>query len=99
MFKNYYNTKFNKVNCPSDIEHREFGFVFWDYDKFVRHVGFETVFKNLENLGHFEFDYINRYFQSYGTEITVIHQQPTRSMQEELVQDLIAIITSFSGRV
>ncbi|NVM31556.1 MAG: DNA primase small subunit PriS [Candidatus Helarchaeota archaeon] len=48
MFKNYYNTKFNKVNCPSDIEHREFGFVFWDYDKFVRHVGFIN-FEDLAN--------------------------------------------------
>jgi len=52
-----------------------------------------------DRLTRFGFDYLKRYFQSYGTEITVIHQQPTCSMQEELVQDLIAIVTSFSGRV
>lgn len=52
-----------------------------------------------DRLTRFGFDYLKRYFQSYGTEITVIYQQPTCSMQEELVQDLIAIVTSFSGRV
>ena len=52
-----------------------------------------------DRLTRFGFDYFARYFQSYGTEITVIHQRATRSMQEELVQDLIAIVTSFSGRV
>ncbi|MFX1295289.1 MAG: IS607 family transposase [Promethearchaeota archaeon] len=52
-----------------------------------------------DRLTRFGFDYLKQYFQSHGTEITVMHQQPTRSMQEELVQDLIAIITSFSGRV
>jgi predicted site-specific integrase-resolvase len=52
-----------------------------------------------DRLTRFGFAYLQRYFQSHGTEITAIHQQPTRSMQEALVQDLIAIITSFSGRV
>lgn len=52
-----------------------------------------------DRLTRFGFAYLTRYFQSHGTEITAIHQQPTRSMQEELVQDLIAIVTSFSGRV
>jgi len=52
-----------------------------------------------DRLTRFGFAYLTRYFQSHGTEIMAIHQQPTRSMQEELVQDLIAIVTSFSGRV
>ena len=52
-----------------------------------------------DRLTRFGFAYLTRYFQSHGTEITAIHQQPTHSMQEELVQDLIAIVTSFSGRV
>ena len=52
-----------------------------------------------DRLTRFGFAYLARYFQSHGTDITAIHQQPTRSMQEELVQDLIAIVTSFSGRV
>jgi putative resolvase len=52
-----------------------------------------------DRLTRFGFDYLKHYFQSHGTEITVMHQKPTCSMQEELVQDLIAIVTSFSGRV
>jgi putative resolvase len=52
-----------------------------------------------DRLTRFGFAYLTQYFQSHGTAITAIHQQPTRSMQEELVQDLIAIVTSFSGRL
>jgi putative resolvase len=52
-----------------------------------------------DRLTRFGFGYLTRYFQSHGTEILAIHQHSTRSMQEELVQDLIAIVTSFSGRV
>ncbi|MFX1295264.1 MAG: hypothetical protein ACFFD2_10485 [Promethearchaeota archaeon] len=52
-----------------------------------------------DRLTRFGFEYLKQYLESYGTEITAIYQQPTYLMQEELVQDLIAIITSFSGRV
>ena len=40
MFKNYYLSKFDEKYCPTDIEYREFGFLYWDYNKFVRHLGF-----------------------------------------------------------
>ena len=45
-------------------------------------------------LTRFGFDYLRRYFASHGTSIIVARQAATRSMQEELVDDLIAIITS-----
>ena len=52
-----------------------------------------------DRLTRFGFDYLKNYFTSHGAGIHVIHKKSTCSMQEELVQDLIAIITSFSGRV
>jgi len=48
MFKNYYNSKFQESLYPSDIQSREFGFLYWDTNKFVRHLGFSS-FNNLHN--------------------------------------------------
>jgi putative resolvase len=52
-----------------------------------------------DRLTRFGFDYLSAYFKSHGASIRAIHKKPTCSMQEELIQDLIAIITSFPGRV
>ena len=52
-----------------------------------------------DRLTRFGFGYLDRYFKSHGASITVLRQLATRSMHDELVDDLIAIVTSFSGRV
>lgn len=52
-----------------------------------------------DRLTRFGFGYLKRYFKSHGASITVLRQAATRSMHEELVEDLVAIVTSFSGRV
>jgi len=52
-----------------------------------------------DRLTRFGFEYLRRYFSSHGASIVVARQPATRSVQDELVEDLIAIITSFSGRV
>jgi predicted site-specific integrase-resolvase len=52
-----------------------------------------------DRLTRFGFDYLRRYFASHGASIIVAKQAPSRTMHEELVDDLIAIVTSFSGRV
>jgi len=52
-----------------------------------------------DRLTRFGFEYLRRYFSSYGASIVVARQPAIRSMQDELVEDLIAIVTSFSGRV
>ncbi len=52
-----------------------------------------------DRLTRFGFEYLRRYFASHGTSIVIARQAATRSMQDELVEDLIAIVTSFSGRV
>ena len=52
-----------------------------------------------DRLTRFGFEYLKAYFASHGTTFQIINKKQDCSMQEELVQDLIAIITSFSGRV
>jgi predicted site-specific integrase-resolvase len=52
-----------------------------------------------DRLTRFGFEYLRRYFASHGASIIVVRQPATLSMQDELVEDLIAIVTSFSGRV
>lgn len=59
----------------------------------------EVVLTYPDRLTRFGFQYLERYFASYGTNITMLHQIPTQNLQDELVQDVIAIITSFSGRI
>jgi predicted site-specific integrase-resolvase len=52
-----------------------------------------------DRLTRFGFSYLANYWQSHGATIEVMNQPLGRSMEDELVQDMIAIITSFSGRV
>ena len=51
-----------------------------------------------DRLTRFGFTYLERYFRSYGAEIVTLNQGETLSAEQELVKDLIAIVTSFSGR-
>jgi len=52
-----------------------------------------------DRLTRFGFRYLEHYFNSHGAEIKIINGSPEMSVEKELIQDLIAIITSFSGRV
>ena len=52
-----------------------------------------------DRLTRFGFQYLERYFASFNTSIQVIHQKANQTLEEELVQDLISIVTSFSGRI
>jgi predicted site-specific integrase-resolvase len=52
-----------------------------------------------DRLTRFGLSYLSNYFASHGATVEVIEQPPNQSMEEELVQDMVAIITSFSGRV
>ncbi|TXT63828.1 MAG: hypothetical protein BAJALOKI1v1_660009 [Promethearchaeota archaeon] len=52
-----------------------------------------------DRLTRFGFNYLESYFTSHGTRIIVLNSEEVRDPQKELVDDLIAIVTSFSGRV
>jgi len=52
-----------------------------------------------DRLARFGFDLLSWVCGKYGTEIVVVNSKDASSPQEELVQDLIAVITSFSAKL
>ena len=53
-----------------------------------------------DRLTRFGFGYLQEFFSGYGVRIHVVDgQEDRKSVQEELVDDLIAIVTSFSGKL
>lgn len=52
-----------------------------------------------DRLTRFGLDCLRHYFRSHGTTLEILNRPKTASIEDELVQDMIALITSFSGRV
>jgi len=53
-----------------------------------------------DRLTRFGFNYLKTYFESYGVKIHVINGEgDKKSVYEELVEDLLSIVTSFSGKL
>ena len=52
-----------------------------------------------DRLTRFGFEYLTRYFQSHGTEVEALYRDKETTAEKELVEDLVAIVTAFSGRV
>jgi len=74
--------------------------------------GLRKLFKLVENksvdivvltykdrLTRFGFSYLEEFFKSYRVKVEVIFGEEPKDMQQELVEDLIAIVTSFAGRL
>ena len=53
-----------------------------------------------DRLTRFGFNYLEMYMSSHGVKIIILDDiTPEKSMQQELIEDLIAIMTSFSGKM
>ena len=53
-----------------------------------------------DRLTRFGFNYLKTYFESYGVKIHVVNGEgDKKSVYEELVEDLLSIVTSFSGKL
>jgi len=74
--------------------------------------GLKQLFKLVENgeitkvvitykdrLTRFGFKYLEQYFNSHGVEIEVIFDEEEKTPEKELVEDLLAIVTSFAGKL
>jgi putative resolvase len=60
----------------------------------------EAVFITYKDrLTRFGFKYLETFFSSYGCRIEAIDSEEVKEPQQELVEDLIAIVTSFAGRI
>jgi len=51
-----------------------------------------------DRLTRFGFDYLQRYFSSYGVRIEVI-EETEKNYFEELIEDFVSIIISFAARI
>ena len=60
----------------------------------------DVVITYKDRLTRFGFGYLEKYFESYGVKIHLVNgQADKKSLQDELVDDLLSIVTSFSGRL
>ena len=47
----------------------------------------------------FGYKYLEEYFQAFGVKIHILNDKADKALEEELVKDMISIITSFSGKL
>ena len=59
----------------------------------------DVIVNYKDRLTRFGFGYLEDFFSSYGVNITVLEEREDKSVQEEMVDDMIALITSFSGKI
>ena len=52
-----------------------------------------------DRLTRFGQDYLNVLFESFGTTLTVLEPDATKTPEAELVRDMLSLIASFSGRL
>jgi len=59
----------------------------------------KVVITYRDRLTRFGFKYLEQYFNSHGVEIEVIFNDEEKTPEKELVEDLLAIVTSFAGKL
>lgn len=52
-----------------------------------------------DRLARFGFTYIERYLNAFGVKVEVVNGEEPKSLQEELVQDMLSILTVFSTKL
>ena len=52
-----------------------------------------------DRLTRFGFEYLEYFFKHYGVRIEVVYGEEPKDAYQELVEDLIAIVTSFAGKL
>jgi len=52
-----------------------------------------------DRLTRFGFEYLEYFFRQYGVKIEVVYGEEPKDAYQELVEDLLAIVTSFAGKL
>lgn len=73
---------------------------FWKMMKYIKdnNIPF-LIIEFHDRLTRFGLKYIETLLKEYGTKLIVTEQKPSKDKMEELVEDLITIITSFTARI
>jgi len=59
----------------------------------------EVIVTFSDRLTRFGLSYLQSLFSGYGVTLTVLHPDDKKTPEQELTEDLLAIITSFAGRL
>jgi putative resolvase len=59
----------------------------------------EVVVTFSDRLTRFGLSYLQRYFSGYGVTLTVFYPDDEKTPEQELTDDLLALIASFAGRL
>ena len=52
-----------------------------------------------DRLTRFGYEYLETFFESYGTKIIVTEDMEEKNAQEEMVEDMMSLLASFSGKL
>jgi len=52
-----------------------------------------------DRLTRFGFSYLEELFKAYGVKVIVAFQEEPKDYMQELVEDLIEVVTSFAGKI
>jgi len=73
---------------------------FWKMMEFVKKEGIPYVIVEFpDRLTRFGMKFVEKLLDEYGAELVVAEKRMTKDKMEELVEDLITIITSFTARI
>jgi putative resolvase len=59
----------------------------------------EVAITYADRLTRFGQDYLERLFESFGVRLTILEPEEEKTPEQELTQDLLTLIASFSGRL
>jgi putative resolvase len=59
----------------------------------------EVVVTFSDRLTRFGLSYLQALFSGYGVTLTVLHPDEDKTLDQELTEDLLAILASFAGRL
>ena len=52
-----------------------------------------------DRLTRFGFEYLEYFFKQYGVLVEVVYSEEPKDAYQELVEDLLATVTSFAGKL
>jgi predicted site-specific integrase-resolvase len=52
-----------------------------------------------DRLTRFGFEYLEAFFTAHDVQVLILHPDDDQTPEEELVADMIALVTSFAGRL
>jgi len=59
----------------------------------------KVIIEHRDRLTRFQYNFFEFFFQSYGVEIEVVEKKTDMNQEEELVEDIMMLMASFSGRL